>query len=155
MNAELIKRRNIIEEKDVTIANLKGLVTSKMHSHENERRNWEARLQARISDFKEQIQKLKDEWVDHELYEIVLLLVTTFDFTFRLQTLKAEKKIEKKKKKEKKAKKKGNTMLLNNPGAVKELLYTYFAYLNQILIRIKAWAIFEYTENAGGKIRYW
>ena len=44
---------------------------------------------------------------------------------FRLQTLKAEKKIEKKKKKEKKAKKKGNTMLLNNPGAVKELLYIF------------------------------
>ena len=67
MNAELVKRRAVIEDKDVTIAKLRGLVTSKMHNHENDRRNWEARLQTRISDFKEQIQKLKDEYGEIEL----------------------------------------------------------------------------------------
>merc|ERR1711892_1080970 len=102
MNAELVKRRAVIEDKDVTIAKLRGLVTSKMHNHENDRRNWEARLQTRISDFKEQIQKLKDE----------------------LQSLKAEKKIEKKKKKEKRNKKKGNTLLQNRPEAVKQELFS-------------------------------
>ena len=62
-----------------------------------------------------------------------------YDVIHRLQTLKAEKKIEKKKKKEKKAKKKGNTMLLNNPGAVKELLYIFiFAFWSLIFIRMKA-----------------
>ena len=61
MNSELQKRKKIIEERDVTIAHLKGLVTSKMKQHEDERRNWEARLQQRIGQFKEQISKLNDE----------------------------------------------------------------------------------------------
>ena len=56
---------------------------------------------------------------------IIPIFSVIYDSILRLQTLKAEKKIEKKKKKEKKAKKKGNTMLLNNPGAVKELLYIF------------------------------
>ena len=61
MNSELQKRKKIIEERDVTIAHLKGLVTSKMKQHEDERRNWESRLQQRIGQFKEQISKLNDE----------------------------------------------------------------------------------------------
>lgn len=102
MNSELHKRKKIIEERDVTIAHLKGLLTSKMKQHEDERRNWEARLQTRIGQFKEQISKLSDE----------------------IQSLKAERRIDKKKKKEKKNRKKGNTLALNNPEAVKMELFS-------------------------------
>lgn len=102
MNSELQKRKKIIEERDVTIAHLKGLVTSKMKQHEDERRNWEARLQQRIGQFKEQISKLNDE----------------------IQSLKAERRIDKKKKKEKKNRKKGNTLAINNPEAVKMELFS-------------------------------
>jgi len=102
MNSELQKRKKIIEERDVTIAHLKGLVTSKMKQHEDERRNWESRLQQRIGQFKEQISKLNDE----------------------IQSLKAERRIDKKKKKEKKNRKKGNTLAINNPEAVKIELFS-------------------------------
>ena len=61
MNCELQKRKKMIEEKDIQIANLRGIITSKMKSHDDERRNWETRLNTRINDFKEQITKLNDE----------------------------------------------------------------------------------------------
>ena len=43
---------------------------------------------------------------------------------FRIQSLKAERRIDKKKKKEKKNRKKGNTLAINNPEAVKMELFS-------------------------------
>lgn len=61
MNAELSKRKKIIEDKDNKISALKGLLTSKMLQHEQERRIWESRLTERISDFKSKLHKCEAE----------------------------------------------------------------------------------------------
>ena len=61
MNAELAKRKKIIEEKDGKISALKGLLTSKMTQHERERKLWESRLTERISDFKAKLIKSESE----------------------------------------------------------------------------------------------
>ena len=61
MNAELARRKKIIEEKDVCISSLKGTLTSATTDHERQRKSWESRLSERISEFKAKILKLESE----------------------------------------------------------------------------------------------
>lgn len=61
MNAELARRKKMIEEKDVCISSLKGTLTSATTDHERQRKSWESRLGERISEFKAKILKLESE----------------------------------------------------------------------------------------------